>query len=118
MHGEFLNARLFDILTRQILHLRKHRHLHPWELFSDDSEELKDIEPLSGGTNSYEDQPWLTKYEQRSFAARIFDGETAVEEPAVFRIQRRIVLESAIFGFLITAVIVIVFCFIPGGNFY
>lgn len=58
------------------------------------------------------------KYRRRSFARRIFDSETSVEEPAVFYIQRRIVLESVIIGFLATAVIVIVFRVLPAGNFY
>lgn len=100
------------------MHARHNRHLHPWELFVDDSEELNNIEPLSGGSNSYEDQPWLNKYKERSFTRRIFDGEAAVEEPALFKIQRRIALESVIGSFLITAVIVVIFCVVPGGNFY
>lgn len=79
---------------------------------------MKNFEPLSTNSNSYEDEPWLVKYEKRGFALRIFDAEVVVEEPALFRIQRRIVLESAIAGLLATAVIVVVFCFLPAGNFY
>ena len=79
---------------------------------------MKNFEPLSTNSNSYEDEPWLVKYEKRGFALRIFDAEVIVEEPALFRIQRRIVLESIAAGFLATAIIVVVFCFLPAGNFY
>lgn len=79
---------------------------------------MKTFEPLSSNSNSYEDEPWLVKYEKRGFALRIFDTEAVVEEPALFQIQRRIFLESALYGLLATAVIVVVFCVLPAGNFY
>ena len=79
---------------------------------------MKTYEPLSNNSNSYEDAPWLVKYEKRRFALKIFDTEALVEEPALFQIQRRIVLESVAYGLLATAVIVVVFFFLPAGNFY
>jgi hypothetical protein len=105
-----------------VLHGMHHRHLRPWELFSteDDNSSSYDMKTGSfdsfGSGNSYEDEPWVAKYEKRNIIRKVFDREVWIQEPALRQIQDTIFLQAIIAAFIITAIIVGVFCAIPRGN--
>ena len=96
-----------------------HRHLRPWELFAND-EQPRDVYEMKIescetilSSNSYEDEPWLPKYEKRNFVRKVFDREVWIQEPALRQIQDTIFLQSLLTALVITAVLVGVFCGLP-----
>lgn len=100
-----------------------HRHLRPWELFADPDEiegssyDLKNDSMESFGTNnSYENEPWVAKYERRNVVRKVFDREVWIQEPALRQIQDTIFIQALLCAALVTAVVVGVFCAIPMGN--
>lgn len=101
-----------------------HRHLRPWELFSDDGETGSNYELKKGSFDtvssyhSYEDEPWVAKYQKRNFIRKIFDREVWIQEPALRQIQDTIFLQALGGAFIITAVAVAIFVAVPHGNFY
>ena len=109
--------------TMQVLHGMHHRHLRPWELFAEDDDRSSfDIGKGSfdtmGSTNSYEDEPWIAKYEKRNLIRKVFDREVWIQEPALRQIQDTIFLQALGGALIITAVSVGIFCAFPKGNFY
>jgi hypothetical protein len=100
-----------------------HRHLRPWELFgedhgttgSTDSEAKKSFDSL-GSSNSYEDEPWVAKYEKRNLIRKVFDREVWIQEPALRQIQDAIFLQSLLGAFVISAICTAVFVALPKGN--
>jgi hypothetical protein len=109
-----------------VLHGLHHRHLRPWELFADPedttttpkaSSEDSLINPpsLSG---SYEDEPWVHKYEKRNLIRKVFDREVWIQEPALRQIQDTIFVQSLVGAFLGACVVVGVFCAVPRGGFF
>ena len=116
-------------IVEQVLHGLHHRHLRPWELFTDDVEDdrfastndlnkLENLDSFGGGSNSYEDQPWVARYEKRNVVRKIFDREVWVQEPALRQIQDTIFLQSMLMALAGTAVVTAVFCALPSGNRY
>lgn len=109
-----------------VLHGMHHRHLRPWELFASDDEpqemNVRDesMESLAShaSSNSYEDEPWVAKYEKRNVIRKIFDREIWIEEPALRQIQDTIFLQAILGALVISAVAVGIFCAIPGGNYF
>nr|OQO23857.1 hypothetical protein B0A51_08256 [Rachicladosporium sp. CCFEE 5018] len=107
-----------------VLHGMHHRHLRPWELFSDDADEMISEKAMShdslvsSSTNSFEDEPWIPKYKKRNVIRKIFDREIWIEEPALRQIQDTIFLQSILGSFVISAVIVGIFCAVPHGNLF
>lgn len=110
-----------------VLHGMHHRHLRPWEMFEDEGyeryseEELKkvSVETFSSGqTHSYEDEPWIAKYEKRNLIRKIFDREVYVKEPALRQIQDTIFLQAILGAFVCSAVLTGIFCAVPHGNFF
>jgi hypothetical protein len=110
-----------------VLHGMHHRHLRPWELFEDDDypryseEELKKVSEesfSSSQTHSYEDEPWVAKYDKRNIIRKIFDREAWVEEPALRQIQDTIFLQALLGAFVCSAILAGIFCAVPHGNFY
>jgi hypothetical protein len=105
-----------------VLHGLHHRHLRPWELFADDDGEALEHEVKKasfdsfGSKNSYEDEPWVVKYEKRNIIRKIFDREVWIQEPALRQIQDTIFLQSLLIALVITVAVVGVFCAIPSGN--
>ena len=105
-----------------VLHGMHHRHLRPWELFSEDDENASSYDLKTGSfdslgsSTSYEDQPWIAKYEKRNFIRKIFDREVWIQEPALRQIQDTIFLQAILISLLSSAVIVGIFCAIPKGN--
>ncbi|KAF2199332.1 hypothetical protein GQ43DRAFT_433490 [Delitschia confertaspora ATCC 74209] len=128
-----------------VLHGMHHRHLHPWELFGSDGDEpvsfdlTKDTElretvtataaaaaaaadsegpVIEEKSNSWEDEPWVAKYQKRNIIRKIFDREVWIQEPALRQIQDTIFLQ-AVLGALITSVVVVgVFCAFPNGRYF
>lgn len=69
-------------------------------------------------SNSYEDEPWVAKYEKRNVVRKIFDREVWIKEPALRQIQDTIFLQ-AIFGALVLSIIIVgIFCAFPKGNYF
>ena len=103
-----------------------HRHLRPWELFTDehyDEEDMMRIEKQEKrgsvqSKNSYENEPWVIKYEKRNLIRKIFDREVWIEEPALRQIQDVIFFQSLLAAFIISGIIVAVFCAMPKGRMY
>lgn len=73
---------------------------------------------ISNTSNSYEDEPWIPKYEKRNIIRKIFDREVWIQEPALRQIQDTIFLQSIIVAFVLSCIAVGVFCAVPHGNFY
>lgn len=94
-----------------VLHGMHHRHLRPWELFASDDASSNDYDLKKGSfdslgsANSYEDEPWVAKYDKRNVVRKIFDREVWIQEPALRQIQDTIFLQALITGFLVGAVL-------------
>ncbi|KAF2172352.1 hypothetical protein M409DRAFT_63068 [Zasmidium cellare ATCC 36951] len=107
-----------------VLHGLHHRHLRPWELFSDSSEEAADEKGmsvdsfLSGTRNSFEEEPWVPRYKKRNIIRKVFDREIWIQEPALRQIQDTIFLQSVLASFVVSCVVVGIFCAVPHGNLY
>lgn len=103
-----------------VLHGMHHRHLRPWELFEDtDSEcDMKKSFDSFGSSNSYEDEPWIVKYDKRNIIRKVFDREVWVQEPALRQIQDTIFLQSILSAFLGSAILTAIFVALPKGHFY
>jgi hypothetical protein len=102
-----------------ILHGFHHRIVRPWELFEDDGEELStDSFDAFGSVNSYEDQPWLVKYEKRNVLRKVFDREVWIQDPGLRQIQDTIFVQSVLSGLLLSGVLTAIFVCVPGGYFF
>ncbi|KAL8964237.1 MAG: hypothetical protein Q9183_004594 [Haloplaca sp. 2 TL-2023] len=107
-----------------VLHGMHHRHLRPWELFAEDDDASSDFEMKKdsfdsvGSSNSYEDQPWVAKYQKRNILRKILDREVWIQEPALRQIQDTIFVQAILGSLLVTAVCVGIFVALPGGGFY
>ncbi len=101
-----------------------HRHLRPWELFTEDDDPSSSFELGKGSfdtfasANSYEDEPWIAKYEKRNLIRKVFDREVWIQEPALRQIQDTIFLQAIGGALIITAISVGIFCALPKGNYY
>jgi hypothetical protein len=100
-----------------------HRHLRPWELFADDDEVAGDVElkrsfDSTGGTNSYEDEPWVACYAKRNVLRKVFDREVWIQEPALRQIQDTIFLQALGGALILTAISVGIFVAVPHGKLY
>ena len=109
-----------------VLHGMHHRHLRPWELFVDHDDEMADLEGKTSmeslmssiPSNSYEDEPWVAKYDKRNIIRKIFDREVWIEEPALRQIQDTIFVQSLIGAFVASAILTGIFCAVPHGDLY
>ena len=107
-----------------VLHGMHHRHLRPWELFADDPDEVLNEKFMSqesltsNSSKSFEDEPWVARYKKRNVIRKIFDREIWIEEPALRQIQDTIFLQALLGAFLMSAVVVGIFCAVPRGNLY
>jgi hypothetical protein len=100
-----------------------HRHLRPWELFASEGEESnyelkKDSVDSLGSNTSYENEPWIAKYEKRNVIRKIFDREVWIQEPALRQIQDTIFLQAVLGAFVLSAVAAAVFVALPRGNYF
>lgn len=109
-----------------VLHGMHHRHLRPWELFTSEDEpqgydgKMDSMDTFSSHSsgNSWEDEPWVAKYEKRNVIRKIFDREVWIQEPALRQIQDTIFLQAILGALVIGGVCVGIFCAIPPGNFF
>jgi hypothetical protein len=92
-----------------------HRHLRPWELFGDEDQgsseykSQKDSFDSLGSSNSYEDEPWVAKYEKRNIVRKIFDREVWIQEPALRQIQDTIFVQALLTAFIVGAITTAIF---------
>ncbi|KAM0246708.1 hypothetical protein ACHAQJ_010123 [Trichoderma viride] len=104
-----------------VLHGLHHRHVRPWELFAQDDGEEFDM-PSSmksfGSDNSYEDEPWVVKYQKRNLIRKIFDREIWIQEPALRQIQDTIFCQALLAGLGFGLVFMAIFLAVPGGHFF
>lgn len=126
-----------------VLHGLHRRHVRPWELFdastsvapppasspSSSSEEGSELEEgrrksastsldSFGSSNSYEDEPWVVRYERRNIVRKVFDREVWIQEPALRQIQDAIFVQSVLAGLLSAGVLTAVFVSVPAGGFF
>lgn len=104
-----------------VLHGMHHRHVRPWELFTseDDPEDVgKSSFDTSGSSNSYEEEPWVIKYQKRNFIRKIFDREIWIQEPALRQIQDTIFVQSMLCALVLAGILTTIFVLVPGGDFF
>ncbi|KAI2632883.1 hypothetical protein GGS21DRAFT_146402 [Xylaria nigripes] len=110
-----------------VLHGLHHRHVRPWELFVEDNEAAGGPEQLSegkssfdsfGSSNSYEDEPWIIRYDARFYVRKVFDREVWIQEPALRQIQDTIFLQSLVTAFLGAGVLTALFVAVPSGDYF
>ncbi|KAI1772734.1 hypothetical protein F4818DRAFT_425373 [Hypoxylon cercidicola] len=122
-----------------VLHGLHHRHVRPWELLdsspttssttaaissSSPSEQGVELEegPREGrsldSSNSYEDEPWVARYEERNMVRKVFDREVWIQEPALRQIQDVIFAQSVLAGLAGAAVLTALFVAVPAGRFF
>lgn len=105
-----------------VLHGLHHRHVRPWELFADDDGgnggDGKRSFDSFGSCNSYEDEPWVVRYERRLYVRKVFDREVWIQEPALRQIQDTIFLQSLLSALLGAGVLTAVFVSVPGGGLF
>ncbi|KYK59765.1 hypothetical protein DCS_00899 [Drechmeria coniospora] len=103
-----------------VLHGMHHRHVRPWELFAHkDGEELgKNSFDSFGSKISYEDEPWVVRYEKRNIIRKIFDREVWIEEPALRQIQDTIFVQALLASLLLGGIVTAIFVAVPGGDLF
>ena len=108
-----------------VLHGLHHRHLRPWELFADEDDASVELKGTSFDSldsqrtsNSYEDEPWVAKYEKRNVVRKVFDRERWIEEPALRQIQDTIFIQAILGGCIGGAILTAIFVAVPSGGFY
>ncbi|KAI1334709.1 hypothetical protein F5Y15DRAFT_429227 [Xylariaceae sp. FL0016] len=104
-----------------VLHGMHHRHVRPWELFVDDGEgEVKGQQSFEsfGSVNSYENEPWVIRYDRRNIVRKVFDREVWIQEPALRQIQDTIFLQSMLCAVVGAGVLTAVFVAVPRGGYF
>lgn len=126
-----------------VLHGMHHRHLRPWELFWDDDEATLDSSSTASAgsinkgaksvsisrdslnsvysndsNSSWEDMPWVAKYEKRNVVRKVFDRQVWIEEPALRSIQDTIFLQSLLGATVFAGIMVAVFVSLPNGHYF
>lgn len=107
-----------------VLHGMHHRHVRPWELFvqeeGDDKESAqgKDSFESFGSSNSYEEEPWVVKYEKRNVVRKIFDREVWIQEPALRQIQDTIFVQAMLAALLGAGALTAIFVAVPGADLF
>lgn len=104
-----------------VLHGMHHRHIRPWELFVD-SERANSLGKRSfesfSSSNSYEDEPWIVKYEKRNVVRKVFDREVWIQEPALRQIQDTIFIQAMLAAILLGGAITGILVAVPSGNYF
>ena len=102
-----------------VLHGMHHRHVRPWELCeSGDGDMPKQSFDSFGTSNSYEDEPWVIKYEKRNVVRKIFDREVWIQEPALRQIQDTIFVQAMLGALLGAGVLTAIFVPLPHGGLF
>jgi len=71
-----------------------------------------------GSSHSYEDEPWVVKYQERNMIRKIFDREIWIQEPTLRQIQDTIFCQALIAGFAFGLVFMAIFLAVPGGHLF
>ncbi|KAJ3543065.1 hypothetical protein NM208_g3771 [Fusarium decemcellulare] len=104
-----------------VLHGMHHRHVRPWELFVD-SENVDEQDNRSfdsfGSCNSYEEEPWVVKYEKRNVVRKVFDREVWIQEPALRQIQDTIFIQAMLAALLMGGILTAIFVAVPAGDYF
>ncbi|KAF4988884.1 hypothetical protein FDECE_14884 [Fusarium decemcellulare] len=104
-----------------VLHGMHHRHVRPWELFVD-SENVDEHDNRSfdsfGSCNSYEEEPWVVKYEKRNVVRKVFDREVWIQEPALRQIQDTIFIQAMLAALLMGGILTAIFVAVPAGDYF
>ncbi|KAH8895595.1 hypothetical protein GQ53DRAFT_641740 [Thozetella sp. PMI_491] len=102
---------------------RHYRHIRPWEFF-ENVEYQGDMESSSsatrykksfdsfGSSNSFEEEPWVIRYEKRNLMRKIFDRETWIQDPTLRKIQDVMFLQAMLFGLLTGGAFTLIFIFL------
>lgn len=118
-----------------VLHGLHHRHVRPWELFEEEEDDGSDDKKAAvamdddqsfrsrsfdsfGSSNSYEDEPWVVKYDRRNYVRKVFDREVWIQEPALRQIQDTIFLQSMLLALFGAGVLTAIFVAVPAGGFF
>lgn len=116
-----------------VLHGMHHRHVRPWELFAHEEVEhgaggLKDAVSEKeedgssfesfGATNSYEDEPWVVRYQKRNLLRKVFDREVWIQEPALRNIQDTIFVQALLVAMVTAGALTALFVCLPGGGLF
>lgn len=98
-----------------------HRHLRPWELFSEEESDIelkKDSFDSLTSNKSYENEPWIAKYDKRNVVRKVFDREVWIQEPALRQIQDTIFVQALLGALVLSGVAAAVFIPLPHGNYF
>lgn len=114
-----------------IMHGVRRRQLNPWEIFEDEDVEMQEDDTSSsvekgsmgrfasfGTANSYNDQPWAAKYQNRNLVRKLFDKDVWIQEPALRGIHDKIFLHSMLLGAIVGGLLTVLFVCVPGGHFF
>lgn len=106
-----------------VLHGMHHRHVRPWELFvREDNESDYGVSKTSfqsfGSSNSYEDEPWVIKYEKRNVVRKVFDREVWIKEPALRQIQDTIFIQAILASLLLGGILTAIFVAVPTAHYF
>ncbi|ETS84273.1 hypothetical protein PFICI_02298 [Pestalotiopsis fici W106-1] len=108
-----------------VLHGLHHRHIRPWELFAGEDDHHHDEHSLPkgsfdslGSSNSYEDEPWVVRYEKRNVVRKVFDRELWIQEPALRSIQDTIFVQAMGSALVLSAILTAIFVAVPGGHLF
>ena len=71
-----------------------------------------------GSGNSFQDEPWVGKYDRKPLLRKVFDDSTWVQEEALRVIQDKIVLKANVWGLILTTLSTVVWVALPAGNFF
>lgn len=71
-----------------------------------------------GSANTFNDEPWVARYEKKPVIKKIFENNTWVMDDSIRLIQDKIILQSQVWGIFATVVTTVVFVVLPKGNFF
>lgn len=107
-----------------VLNVFHHCHMQPWELFVEepDSASTYDLKHNSfdsfGSANSFEDEPWVSKYEKLNVLRRVFSREERVNEPALRLLHETMLLQALLGALGGTLLLEAVLLAVPAGNLF
>lgn len=110
-----------------VLHSLHRRHVRPWEMFVDEEVELREEKEgfgakesfdSFGSTNSYENEPWVVKYQKQNVVKKVMGREVRIQEPALRSIQDTIFIQAILMGVVVAGVLTAVFVCVPGPRLY
>jgi hypothetical protein len=71
-----------------------------------------------GSANTFNDEPWVERYEKKPVMKKIFENNTWVMDDSIRLIQDKIILQSQVWGVFATVVTSVVFVVLPKGSFF